>query len=123
MSSFLPDAAGGTPGGSTRKASAPSRSRRGDRHAGLLLDQGSLPALPRAGRHLLLAHLLLFFSRLSFIFAGSLLSLSLFRRLTDLEHALPGMLVLLLSAFAQFCYSRELEALARRVEGPSDAAT
>ena len=78
---------------------------------------------PARAAHPLAAHLLLFFSRLSFIFAGSLLSLTLFRRLTDLEGAWPGVLVLLLAAFAQFCYSRELEALARRVEGPSDAAT
>lgn len=78
---------------------------------------------PAQAQHPLLAHLLLFFSRLSFIFAASLLSLTLFRRLTDIHQAFPRVLVLLVAVFAQFCYSRELEALARRVGGARDAAT
>jgi hypothetical protein len=66
--------------------------------------------------HPLLAHLLLFFARLSFIFAAGLFSLSLFRRLTDLSESLPGVVVLLLATFAQFCYARELERLGQLVD-------
>ena len=66
--------------------------------------------------HPLLAHLLMFFSRLSFIFAAGLFSLTLYRRLTDLRESLPGVGVLLLATFAQFCYARELDILGQRVE-------
>ena len=72
--------------------------------------------------HPLLGHLFLFSSRMSFIFAGSLLSLSLFRRVIDLREAFPGLLALLVGTFAQFCYARELEMLARRFESSSDPA-
>jgi len=72
--------------------------------------------------HPLLGHLLLFASRLSFIFAGSTLSLALFRRKTDFLDVLPGIVVLFIGTFAQFCYARELEMLARRFESPSDPA-
>ncbi|HEY1251429.1 MAG TPA: hypothetical protein VGH97_09585 [Thermoanaerobaculia bacterium] len=69
--------------------------------------------------HPLLAHLLMFFSRLSFIFAAGLFSLTLYRRLTDLRESLPGVTVLLLATFAQFCYARELDILGQRVEKPT----
>jgi len=72
--------------------------------------------------HPLIGHLFLFSSRLSFIFAGSLLSLTLFRHQYTFLEALPGMVVLFLATFAQFCYARELEMLARRFESPLDRA-
>jgi hypothetical protein len=79
---------------------------------------------PSIGRldHPLVGHLFLFSSRLSFIFAGSLFSLTLFRQVYTFREALPGMLVLLAATFAQFCYARELEMLARRFEKSPDPA-
>jgi hypothetical protein len=66
--------------------------------------------------HPLLAHLLLFFARLSFIFAAGLFSLSLFRRLNDIRPALPGVVVLFLATFAPFGYARELVLLGQQVD-------
>ena len=79
---------------------------------------------PAIGRidHPLVGHLFLFLSRLSFIFAGSLLSLTLFRQVYGFREALPGLLVLFAATFAQFCYARELEMLARRFEKSPDPA-
>jgi hypothetical protein len=73
----------------------------------------------RSGHNRVGGHLLLFLSRLSFIFAGANLSLLLFRRAADTVLSPMGVLVLFFSSFAQFCYVRELEALARIVEGGS----
>ena len=73
----------------------------------------------RRGHNILGGHLLLFLSRLSFIFAGANLSLLLFRRSVDTIVSPFGVLVLFFASFAQFCYVRELEALARIVEGGS----
>ena len=72
--------------------------------------------------HPLVGHLFLFSSRLSFIFAGSLLSLTLFRQVYTFREAWIGIVVLLVATFAQFCYARELEMLARRLERPTDPA-
>ena len=73
----------------------------------------------RRGHNTLGGHLLLFLSRLSFIFAGANLSLLLFRRTADTTVSPFGVLVVFFASFAQFCYVRELEALARIVEGGS----
>jgi hypothetical protein len=69
-------------------------------------------------RNVFVGHLLLFLSRLSFIFAGSVLSLALFTRSQDTTVSVPGIVLLLATTFAQFCYVRELEALARKFEEP-----
>jgi hypothetical protein len=73
----------------------------------------------RRGDRTVLGHLLLFLARLSFIFAGANLSLLLFRRYADTTISALGAFTLLMASFAQFCYVRELEALARIVEGGS----
>jgi hypothetical protein len=71
----------------------------------------------RRGHNTLVGHLLLFLARLSFIFAGANLSLLLFRRIVDTTVSAFGVFVLFFASFAQFCYVRELEALARILEG------
>jgi hypothetical protein len=58
-----------------------------------------------------LAHLLLFLARLSFIFAGSSASLIIFVRSADTRFSVVGIAILLAAVFAQFCYARELEVL------------
>ena len=73
----------------------------------------------RRGDRTVLGHLLLFLARLSFIFAGANLSLLLFRRFGEIHPSVLGVLTLFVASFAQFCYVRELEALARIVEGGS----
>ena len=75
------------------------------------------PAL-RSGRALD-GHLLLFFSRLSFTFAGSLFSITFLMRTADTKVSAFGLGTLLAVVFAQYCYARELEALARSLESPS----
>jgi len=72
---------------------------------------------PRTARNnVIVAHLLLFLARLSFIFAGSVLSLMLFTRSVDTRLSALGIVLLLATTFAQFCYVRELEALSRRFD-------
>jgi hypothetical protein len=73
----------------------------------------------RRGDRTVLGHLLLFLARLSFIFAGANLSLLLFRRFGEINPSPLGIVTLFAASFAQFCYVRELEALARIVEGGS----
>lgn len=70
----------------------------------------------RRARNIPGGHLLLFLSRLSFIFAAANLSLIL-RRYADTTVSVWGVLVLFFASFAQFCYVRELEALGRILEG------
>ncbi|HKF45553.1 MAG TPA: hypothetical protein VKG01_20870 [Thermoanaerobaculia bacterium] len=73
----------------------------------------------RRGDRTVLGHMLLFLARLSFIFAGANLSLLLFRRFPESNPSPLGVVTLFVASFAQFCYVRELEALARIVEGGS----
>lgn len=73
------------------------------------------PPAPRR-QSSVLGHLLLYFSRLSFIFAGSFLSLMLLTRLSDTSLSALGILTIVLATFAQFCYVVEIEALARTVD-------
>jgi len=75
------------------------------------------PSLGRK-RSVVLGHLLLFFARLSFIFAGAFLSLILFTRSADTRVSVVGIATVFATTFAQFCYVRELEALSRKFEEP-----
>lgn len=75
-------------------------------------------------QNVFLAHLCAFWSRVSFFFGGALFSTLFFRHLPELE-ALPslgwsafGVLEIATVLFALFCYSRELERLARALEKP-----
>ena len=69
-------------------------------------------------RNVFLGHILLYLARLSFIFAGAMLSLALFVRSADTRLSSIGIAILVATTFAQFCYARELEALARELEKP-----
>lgn len=75
-------------------------------------------------RNVFLAHLCSFWSRVSFFFGGALFSTLFFRHLPELE-ALPslgrialGVLEIVAVLFALFCYSRDLERLAKALEEP-----
>jgi hypothetical protein len=62
--------------------------------------------------HVLLGHVLLFLSRLAFVFVGSSFSLFIVRA-GDTHPSPVGLLISIWALFAIFCYVLELEALAR----------
>lgn len=72
--------------------------------------------------NVVVAHLFLFASRVSFFFGGALFSVFFFRHVPEFE-ALPPLLqslstvtIVLAVLFALFCYSLELERLGRAIE-------
>jgi hypothetical protein len=67
---------------------------------------------PPARSEALLGHVLLFLSRLAFVFVGSTVSIFIVRA-GDTQASPGGMLVAIWFLFAIFCYVLELEALAR----------
>ena len=76
-----------------------------------------IPSLPLPP-NLFLNHVLLFVGRLSFLLGTALFTAVMYYRLPDLEKSLPRLAVLVASLFAMFCYSLELEWLARQLEPP-----
>ncbi|NHT77754.1 hypothetical protein G8E10_18795 [Rhizobiaceae bacterium CRRU44] len=73
-------------------------------------------------QNILVSHLCAFFSRVSFFFGGALFSALFFRHLPELEDA-PSIMQIVSGAgevfmilFALFCYSLELDRLARALE-------
>jgi hypothetical protein len=74
-------------------------------------------AIPFRGPKLFLSHVFLFLGRLSFIFGSALFSIVLFRHLPELSFDVDIFLfgrravVLIVSLFALFCFSLELERL------------
>ena len=71
--------------------------------------------------HVVLGHILLFLSRLAFVFVGSSFSLFIIRA-GDTQPSPLGLLISIWALFAIFCYVLELEALARpQIEGTRHA--
>jgi len=74
-------------------------------------------AIPFRGRSLFLSHLFLFLGRLNFIFGSALFSIVIFRHVPELGPGVDILLmarrgiVLLISLFALFCFTLELERL------------
>lgn len=73
------------------------------------------PPLPRAG-HVIIAHLAGFIARLSFIFASSTFALVFFARFEQLSMPLPRVVMVVAVLFSMFCYTLELEQLARALQ-------
>jgi hypothetical protein len=73
----------------------------------------SLPAPPPPRRNALTGHILLFLSRLTFVFAGSTLTLFLVRA-GDTTASPFGLSVAVVTLFSVFCYMLELDRLSRR---------
>ena len=67
----------------------------------------------RLGHNLLLGHIILFLSRLNFIFAGAVFSAVFLIRWNELEVSLLAFVLLSTVLFSIFCYSLELERLGR----------
>jgi hypothetical protein len=77
--------------------------------------------LPTSARHrhgVVLGHVLLFLSRLAFVFAGSTFAL-LVVRVTDTRTSVQGAAAVLLALFSIFCYVLDLEQMARSNLDPS----
>ena len=70
------------------------------------------PALPRRG-HIVIGHLASFLARLSFIFASSTFTVIFFARFDQLSLPPHRILMLLALLFSLFCYTLELERLAK----------
>ncbi|HLH52890.1 MAG TPA: hypothetical protein VKY92_04670 [Verrucomicrobiae bacterium] len=72
------------------------------------------PSASPRGKHIVLAHAVLFLARLSFIFGASIFSMTFFLRFDEL-HLTPLRLGILMAVlFSLFCYTQELERLGRR---------
>jgi hypothetical protein len=72
----------------------------------------------RVGQNPLLGHLVLFLSRLNFIFAGAMFSAVYLTRFNEIDIALWGFVLLSTVLFSIFCYSPELERLGKAlIEG------
>ena len=72
----------------------------------------------RVGQNPLLGHLVLFLSRLNFVFAGAMFSAVYLTRFNEIDIALWGFVLLSTVLFSIFCYSVELERLGKAlIEG------
>ena len=67
----------------------------------------------RLGYNPLLGHLILFLSRLNFIFAGAVFSAVYLVRFNELDISFWGLLILSIVLFSIFCYTLELERIGR----------
>jgi hypothetical protein len=83
------------------------------------LDQHWFATL-RQDCHPFLGHLILFLSRLNFIFAGAVFSAVYFVRFKELDVSFWGLMLLTTVLFSIFCYTLELERLGRAFVEPRD---
>jgi hypothetical protein len=67
----------------------------------------------RLGYNPLLGHLILFLSRLNFIFAGAVFSAVYLVRFNELDISFWGLIILSIVLFSIFCYTLELERIGR----------
>ncbi len=67
---------------------------------------------------LFLSHIVLFISRLSFIFGAALFTAIMYYRFPEFEKSIPRLAVLVAVLFSIFCYALELEWLASELGGP-----
>jgi hypothetical protein len=72
----------------------------------------------RLGHHPLLGHVILFLSRLNFIFAAALFSAVYLVRFNEVEISFGGFLILSTVLFSIFCYTLELERIGRALVEP-----
>jgi hypothetical protein len=75
------------------------------------------PALPRGG-NVVLAHLVLFIGRLSFILGSSTFTVMFLVRFAELSLPPQRVLMVLALLFSMFCFTLELEQLGRALNGP-----
>jgi hypothetical protein len=77
------------------------------------------PALPQGG-NALLAHVVAFVGRLSFILASSTFSIIFLVRFEELSMPLHRLLLLVALLFSVFCFTLELEQLGRALNGANE---
>ena len=73
------------------------------------------PALPSGG-HMVLGTVAFFVARLNFVFASSTFAVVFLVRYEQLNPTLPRILLVLLLLFSLFCYTLELERLAKALQ-------
>jgi hypothetical protein len=83
------------------------------------LDQHRFATL-RLRHNPLLGHVILFLSRLNFIFAGAVFSAVYLVRFKELDISFWGLLILSTVLFSIFCYTLELERIGRALVEPKD---
>ncbi|MBK3745030.1 hypothetical protein G3A39_38195 [Paraburkholderia aspalathi] len=82
-------------------------------------------SIVRPCRNIVVAHFCSFASRVSFFFGGALFSVVFFRHIPELDffppftQATAKLLYLVAILFGLFCYSTELDRLAKAIEGPA----
>ena len=69
--------------------------------------------LPSLSARPVVGHVLLFCSRLAFVFATALFSTIFFARFAELDASALRVIVLLLFLYSMFCFSTEIESLGR----------
>ncbi len=74
----------------------------------------------RLPKNMLVANMLLFCSRISFLLAGALFSIVILVRFEEVNIRLPGLVLFPLVLFTIFCFSRWLEKIGREMEGSRD---
>ena len=67
-------------------------------------------------KNMLLANIMLFLSRISFMLAGALFSVVVFVRFDDLSFRLPGLIHFVAVLFTIFCFTRWIESWGRAFE-------
>lgn len=70
-------------------------------------------------KNLVLAHIVFFLSRISFMLAGALFSIVVFVRLEDLNMHPRQLVIFVAELFTIYCFSRWLELLGRVLESGS----
>ncbi len=73
----------------------------------------------RFKRRLVLGHAIQFLGRLSFVFIGGMFSVVFFTRFEDLEFSIWKILFLLVVLFSLFCYTLDLDRLAKAFSEPA----
>ena len=92
--------------------------RRGGRTVpGRLLASCAAPTAAARGAHIVAGHLAGFVARLSFILASSTFAVMFFVRFEQLSLPPHRILMVLALLFSLFCYTLELERLARAIQG------
>jgi hypothetical protein len=76
----------------------------------------------KLGYNLLLGHVVLFLSRLNFVFAGAVFSAVYLVRFNELEISLLGFVLISVVLFSIFCYTLELERMGRALLERKDRA-
>ena len=72
--------------------------------------------IPASFKSLFFSRMISFLGRLYFIIPGSLFSMIFLKRFDEMDLSLPKMAIMVLVLFSMFCYTRDVEELAKSVK-------